>query len=182
MHYRELYNMLLGQIRDHDAVLEAMRALARATLAVSAVVLGIMIISLGNLVIFIHGSYPHGIPLQAATVIIALTVMGLGGIMAAVVLSVRAVSVSRVRQPISYRDFGEGARHVLENMRSATDDEVYGNLAETCVAALKDRETAIGTVGFRTSWAQVFLLAGLLASGAGITIALVLVLTSVGSG
>jgi len=43
-----LYMVLRGQIRDHDAILEAMRALARATLAVSAVVIGITMTSLGN--------------------------------------------------------------------------------------------------------------------------------------
>lgn len=184
MDYVDMYKMLLGQICGHDAVLEAMRALARATLAVSAVVLGIMIISLGNLVVFVHGSHPHAIPPQTAMVIMALAVAGLGGIMASVVLSVRAVSVSRVRQPISRGDFGKGereVRHALENMHDATDDEVYRNLVETCVAALGDRERAIDTVGFRTSWAQMLLLAGLLASGAGITIALALVLTAVGA-
>jgi len=54
MNLRELYMVLREQIRDHDATLEAMRALARATLAVSAVVLGIMIISLGNLVALVN--------------------------------------------------------------------------------------------------------------------------------
>lgn len=42
--------MLREQIRDHDTTLGAMRALARATLAAGAVVLGIMTVSLGNLV------------------------------------------------------------------------------------------------------------------------------------
>jgi len=41
--------MLREQIREHDTMLGAMRALARATLAAGAVVLGIMIVSLGSL-------------------------------------------------------------------------------------------------------------------------------------
>lgn len=184
MDYAAMYSILSGQIHGHDAVLGSTRSLAQATLAVSAVVLGIMIISLGNLVIFIHGSHPHAIPPQVATAIMVLMAAGLGGIMASVVLSVRAVSVSRVRQPISRGDFGKGGkgvRHALEKMHNATEDEVYGNLVETCVAALEDRERAIDAVGLRTSWAQVLLLAGLLVTGTGVTIALALVLAAVGA-
>jgi len=49
MSFRELYAVFRELIRDHDSTLEAMRALARATLAAGAVVLGIMIVSLGSL-------------------------------------------------------------------------------------------------------------------------------------
>lgn len=113
---KELYNILQGQIRRHDAVLEAMRALARATLAVSAVVLGIMTVSLGSLVVFVHESYPHGLSPHASAAVTALIVAGLVGIVASVVLSVRAVSVTRVRQPISRNDFGVDGNFAIKDI------------------------------------------------------------------
>jgi len=158
-----------------------MRSLAQATPAVGAAVLGIMIISLGNLAVFMHESYPHGMPPQV-TAAVSLVAAGLVGIMASVVLSVRAVSVTRVRQPISREGFGSDARGTIEGMLDASDDEVYGELVESCVDALEDRERAIDSVGFRTSWAQVSLLGGLLVAGVGIMMALVLVASSTGSG
>jgi len=179
---RELYSILQGQIRRHDAVLEAMRALARATLTVSAVVLGAMAVSLGNLVVFVQEGYPHGLLPHAAAAVIALAVAGLVGIVASVVLSVRAVSVTRVRQPISRNDFGAGGSCAVEGMLESTEEEVYGSLVEGCVDSLEDREKAIDRVGFRTSWAQVFLLGGLVVASAGITFALALVASGLGPG
>lgn len=172
MGLRELYMALRGQIRDHDAILEAMRALARATLAVSAVVLGIMIISLGNLVALVNDGRLEGLSPQVEAAVMITIATGLGGIMASVVFSVLAVGVSPVKTPISRNDFGKGrdVRASIGKMASAPDDEVYGNLAETCVRALEDREREISRVGLRTTQAQAFLLAGLLIAGAGVMI------------
>jgi len=61
MSFRELYAMLREQIRDHYTMLGAMRALARATLAAGAVVLGIMIVSLGSLVTLVSNGRQTGV-------------------------------------------------------------------------------------------------------------------------
>jgi len=72
MSFRELYAVFRELIRDHDSTLEAMRALARATLAVSAVVLGIMIISLGNLVALVSDGRLGGLSPLAETAVMAI--------------------------------------------------------------------------------------------------------------
>lgn len=79
----------------------------------------------------------------------SLVAAGLAGIMAPVAPSVRALSVTRVRQPISREGSGGDARGTIEGMLDADDDEVYGELVESCVGALEDREGAIDGVGFR---------------------------------
>ena len=172
MGLRALYMALREQIRDHDAILEAMRALARATLAVSAVVLGIMIISLGNLVALVNDGRLVGLSPMAETVVMVGIAAGLGGIMASVVFSVLAVGVSPMRTPISRDDFGKGrdVAAAIGTMAGAPDDEMYRNLSETCVKALEDREREISRVGIRTTQAQVSLLAGLLVAGTGVMI------------
>jgi len=172
MSFRELYAVFRELIRDHDSTLEAMRALARATLAVSAVVLGIMIISLGNLVALVSDGRLGGLSPLAETAVMAIIAAGLGGIMASVVFSVLAVGVSPVRTPMPSDDFGKG-RDVgasIEKMASAPDDRVYRTLVESYVRSLEDRERDISRVGLRTTQAQAFLLAGLLLAGTGVMI------------
>lgn len=155
-------------------------ALARATLAVSAVVLGIMIISLGNLVLFMHETYlnqqePEGLSGQSIAAILACVVTGLILIMFSTALSVRAVGVLYIRQPISSEDFGKGGKAdpaVIKNLVTVPDDQAYDDLIASCVEAMKDREMAVARVASRTALAQKFLLAGLLFAGAGVMIAL----------
>lgn len=168
------------QIREHDSALDTMMALARATLAVSAVVLGIMIISLGNLVVVMHETYLNqqglaGLSGQSMAALLVCVVTGLGLIMASTALSVRAVGVIHIRQPISSADFGEGGKAdpaVIKNMVMVPDDRAYDDLIASCVEALRDREVAVAKVGARTAMAQKFLLAGLLFAGAGVMVAL----------
>jgi len=170
MNLRELYMVLREQIRDHDATLEAMRALARATLAVSAVVLGILIISFGNLAVLVNDGLLGGLSAPAEIAVMVAIAAGLGGIMASVVFSVLAVRVSYVRAPISRDDFGGDGTigETIGKMVSAPDERVYGTLVETCAMALADRERDISRVGFRTTLAQAFLLAGLVVAGTGV--------------
>jgi len=61
MGLRELCAMLRAQIRDHDAMLGAMRALARAVLVVSAAVLGTPFIRLGSLASPVNGGRLGGL-------------------------------------------------------------------------------------------------------------------------
>lgn len=167
MNRREIYMMARGQIREHDSALVIMMALARATLAVSAVVLGIMIISLGNLVVFMHETYlnqqePAGLSGQSMVALLVCVVAGLGLIMSSTALSVRAVGVLYVRQPITSDDFGKGGKAdpaVIESIVMVPDDKAYDDLIASCVEALRDRETAAAKVGARTALAQKFLLA-----------------------
>lgn len=180
MNRREIFMMTREQLREHDAVLETMMALARSTLAVSAVVLGIMVISLGNLVAFMHEAYltqqePTGLSGQSMVALLVCVVMGLGLIMFSTALSVRAVGVLYVRQPITSEDFGKGGKAdpaVIEDIVMEPDDKAYDDLIASCVEALRDRETAAAKVGTRTAMAQKFLLAGLLFAGAGVMVAL----------
>jgi len=172
MNLRDLYAALREQIRDHDAILEAMRALARATLAASAVVLGIMIVSLGTLVTLVIDGRLGGLSPAAETAVMAAIVAGLAGIMVSVVLSMLAVRVSCVTPPISRNDFGkdDDVREAIGRIVRAPDDRVYETLVGACIKSLEDRERDISRVGFRTTLAQAFLLAGLLVAGTGVMI------------
>ena len=180
MNRREIFLTTREQIREHDSALDTMMALARATLAVSAVVLGIMIISLGNLVVVMHETYLNqqglaGLSGQSMAALLVCVVTGLGLIMASTALSVRAVGVIHIRQPISSADFGKGGKAdpaVIKNMVMVPDDRAYDDLIASCVEALRDREVAVAKVGARTAMAQKFLLAGLLFAGAGVMVAL----------
>jgi len=180
MNRREIFLTTREQIREHDTALGIMMALARATLAVSAVVLGIMIISLGNLVVVMHEIYLNqqglaGLSGQSMAALLVCVVAGLSLIMASTALSVRAVGVLYIRQPITSDDFGKEGKAdpaVIKNMVMVPDDRAYDDLIASCVEALRNREVAVAKVGMRTAMAQKFLLAGLLFSGAGVMVAL----------
>lgn len=76
---RELYAVLRGQIYDHDATWGAMGASARVTLAASAVVLGIMSISLGSLVALVSDGRLVGLLPQAETAVMTMIAAGCRG-------------------------------------------------------------------------------------------------------
>lgn len=187
MEPREFYEILHGQVGERDSSLEAARALARAVLAASAVLLGIMVVSLGNLALFIlemhkDGADPGGLPWQALVLITVCSVAGLGFIMASAAFSVRALTVPYVRYAISREDFSSGEGIDMDAVGRAvrsSADKMYDDLIVSCIRALEDRERVLAKVGARTSMAQKCLLAGILLVGGGVIAALPVLLTAV---
>lgn len=187
MDLRVFYGILRWQVGERDSALEAARALARAVLAAGAVLLGIMVVSLGNLALFVlemhkDGAVPDGLPWQALALITVCSVAGLGFIIASVAFSVRALTVPYVRYAISSRDFSAGGdvdMGAVERIAGSPDNEMYADLIVSCVKAIRDREKVLPMVGARTSMAQKCLLAGVLLAGGGVMAALPVLLAAV---
>jgi len=186
MDLREFFEILRWQVGERDSALEAARALARAVLAAGSVLLGIMVVSLGNLALFIlethrEGGVPDGLPWQALALITACSVAGLGFIIASVAFSVRALTVPYVRYAISREDFsarGGVDMDAVGRAAGSASDKVYGDLIVSCIKAIEDREMVLPRVGSRTSMAQKCLLAGVLLAGGGVMVALPLLLAA----
>ncbi len=180
MNSRNAYHELREQIRDHDTVLGYQKARARALLGASAVLLGIMGISLGNFAGFVLGNYgvvgeAGMFPIYAIVTTIMLGMAGLAGAMISMIFSARALAVSYTHQPMASENFGTGGNvddKILDRVMEAPDHYVYVSLIKSCIRALHSREQNIARVGARSAVAQLSLLSGLMLAGIGAIVAL----------
>ncbi len=181
MNPKDAYRELREQVYHHDTVLEGQNGRAKSLLAVSAVLLGIMGISLGNFAGFVHENYvvsvdePETLPIQAIVATMILGMAGLAGAMISMIFSVRALYVSRINQPIMSKNFGKDGNvdsDMLDAWIKLPEREAYTELIKSCVSALHSREENIARIGARAGVAQSSLLAGLILAGTGAMVAL----------
>ena len=167
MNLEAIYAILMSQVGHHDAIVDRHRGKASALLAVSAVVLGIMIISMGNFAGFIYENYANNAgeakmpPTGAIIAIMACGMAGLLGIIVSMFFSVYALSTSDTQQAITSKDFGSDGnvdQDALDAWVEMSDQEAHRELVESCVRALHSRERDAVRIGQKTTIAQAVFL------------------------
>lgn len=161
-----LYCMLLEQIRLHDTYLQSVREKARSTLRTSTVVLGIMVVGMGNFVLFLYGGYSEGAEAYEALPGWSIAIISVYGITSlvygarSIYFAMRAIHVVVLFQPTVYSDFTIDGKMNLQTVKDSlneTEEVFYLEMIEACIGALRSREEEARRVGNETKRSQTSL-------------------------
>lgn len=179
-----VYDGLWRHIDLQKTSLEGNKESARGVLHISALVLGVMIAGLGNLVWFVYGGGLSqagsfaSLPEWAVMIGIAYGVAGLFAMARAIDCSMRALGAASVYQPMVWQDFekdGKFDTRVVKELAASRDEVFYMSVIESCVRTLQSRQRELGRVVARTGSAKRFLRHGLLFASLGVLYSFVLV-------
>lgn len=182
--FARVYDGLWRHIDLQKTSLEGNKESARGVLHISALVLGVMIAGLGNLVWLVYGGGLSqvgafaSLPEWAVMIGIAYGVAGLFAMARAIDYSMRALGAASVYQPMVWQDFeadGKFDTRIVKELAASRDEVFYMSVIESCVRTLQSRQQELNRVVDRTGHAKKFLRYGLLSATLGVLYSFVLV-------